>query len=241
MREQGVICQLQVRVLWLRLELLLVSLFMLLRTKQQGDGSWSTSAGVVEFRGGITSLAVMALINCDVPVKSPEVQRGLDYLRNLPPGGVGGLAEIYETSLAVMALCAAEEYDRDLLRIQLLARLIEESQERGGPAEGYWNYKIRKPGSSGGGDASNGQYAVLALRDAAYAGAQVSRETWERINVRAGLAVLFPWGAWTPRTIRRRRGSHRHRFGDHRTRGRSTISVPPFACVYEGGRVGRGC
>jgi hypothetical protein len=155
-----------------------------LKTQQEGSGAWSSSSRLLEFRVGITSLAVMALINCDVPVDSPEIQRGLDFLRDLPPGGSNGPGSVYETSLAVMALCAAEQYDRDLPRIQLLARLIEDSQERSGPGQGYWNYQIRKPGSTGGGDASNGQYAVLALRDAVYAGAEVSRDTWQRVHDR---------------------------------------------------------
>ena len=165
-----------------------------LRTQQQGDGSWEASGAFSQFKIGTTALAVMALINCDVPVDSPEVQRGLNFLRNLPPSGVNGKGGIYETSLTVMALCAAEEYDRDLPRIQLYARLLEESQELAGDGAGYWDYEIRKGGSHRG-DASNGQYAVLALRDAVYAGAQVSRESWERTHQR-WLADQQSSGGW---------------------------------------------
>lgn len=154
-----------------------------LKSQQRGDGSWQPEGAMSAFRIGTTALAVMALINCDVPVDSREVQDGLNFLRTLPPSGVSGMTGIYETSLAVMALCAAEQYDRDLPRIQLYARLIEESQEQNGPGAGYWDYAIRKGGSSRG-DASNGQYAVLALRDAVYAGAQVSRETWQKTHDR---------------------------------------------------------
>ncbi len=162
-----------------------------LQSQQRGDGSWDGN----EWTAGVTSLAVLALINSDVPVDSPSVQRGLEYIRSLPPSGVSGRAGVYETSLAVMALCAAEQYDRDLPRIQLFARLIEDSQELDGPAKGLWSYTIRAPGSTGSGDASNGQYAVLALREAAYAGAQVSRETWERIHER-WVGAQLPGGGW---------------------------------------------
>ncbi len=154
-----------------------------LRSQQQGDGAWESGGVFSQFRIGTTSLAILALINCDVPVDSPEVQRGLNFLRNLPPSGVNGKGGVYETSLAIMALCAAEQYDRDLPRIQLYARLLEESQELQGPGVGYWDYAIQKGGVNRG-DASNGQYAVLALRDAVYAGAEVSRETWERTHQR---------------------------------------------------------
>jgi len=166
-----------------------------LQSEQQGDGSWNGSRDGNEWTAGITALAVLALINSDVPVDSPSVQRGLDYIRNLPPSGVSGGYGVYQTSLAVMALCAAEQFDRDLPKIQWFARLIEDSQEFDGPAKGLWNYRIQAPGSSGSGDASNGQYAVLALREAAYAGAEVSRETWERIHKR-WVGAQLPGGGW---------------------------------------------
>lgn len=184
-----------------------------LRSQQNQDGSWDASGTWRKFRVGTTALAVLALINCDVPVDSPEVQNGLNFLRDLPLSGVRGDGGIYETSLTVMALCAAEQFDRDLPRIQLYARLIEESQEVNGPTSGYWHYPISKGGSGNGrGDASNGQYAVLALRDAVYAGAQVSRETWQRVHER-WLADQQPNGGWGYG------GS-----GDHSARGSMTVA-----------------
>ncbi|MBC7968159.1 MAG: hypothetical protein H7Z17_19805, partial [Fuerstia sp.] len=153
-----------------------------LKRAQEADGSWSAEGGrLLEFRDGITSLAIMAQINSDVPVDSTEVQRGLDYLRRRPIGGSDGITGVYETSLIIMALCAAEQYDLDLPRIQLLSTALENAQTRTGNNAGLWDYTLN---SGGGGDASNGQYAVLALRDAAYAGATVSRKTWERIHER---------------------------------------------------------
>ncbi len=112
-----------------------------LKAQQADDGSWSIAGG--QYTIGVTSLAVMALINSDVPVNSPEVQAGLSVLRSIGPEGVGGPAQIYETSLAVMALCAAEQFDRDLPRIQRFARLIEESQVVEGNGTGYWSYSLQ--------------------------------------------------------------------------------------------------
>ncbi|MFO0979621.1 MAG: DUF4159 domain-containing protein [Planctomycetaceae bacterium] len=182
-----------------------------LRSTQNDDGSWQGSGNLLSFRVGVTSLAVMAQINCDIPVDSPEVQRGLDYLRSLPVEGIQGHAGIYETSLAVMALCAADQLDRDLPRIQLYARLIEQSQEQKGPAAGYWGYQISQGGTGFGGDASNGQYAVLALRDAAMAGAKVSRETWQMTQDR-WLADQLPNGGWA------------YNSSDRKTRGSMTVA-----------------
>ncbi len=151
-----------------------------LKRTQHADGSWSAQDDkFLKFRDGFTSLSLMALINSDEPVDSPHVQRGLEYLRQRPIGGSDGITGIYETSLIVMAFCAAEQYERDLARIQQLTTAIENAQIRSGDTSGLWNYTLA--GGSGG-DASNGQYAVLALRDAAYAGATVSRKTWERIH-----------------------------------------------------------
>lgn len=151
-----------------------------LRRNQNPNGSWTNLDGQwKQYPVGLTSLAVLAQINCDVPVKSPEVQNGLNYLRNLPPQTPKG---VYETSLLVMALSAAEEYDKDLPRIRQLARLLEETQEREGPESGLWGYDIRGRGSHRAPDRSNGQYAVLALREAAWAGVEVSRSTWQRTH-----------------------------------------------------------
>ena len=153
-----------------------------LKRTQEADGSWSAQGGtLLKFRDGFTSLALMAQINSDVPVDSNELQRGLDYLRRRPIGGSDGITGVYETSLIIMALCAAEQYDRDLPRIQLLSTALENAQIRTGENAGLWDYNLS---GGGGGDASNGQYAVLALRDAAYAGATVSRKTWESIHER---------------------------------------------------------
>jgi hypothetical protein len=154
-----------------------------LESIQDDDGSWSGGTAATTNTAGVTAMAVMALINCDRPVDSPAVQRGLNYLRALPPGSLESQHVVYETSLITMALCAAEQFDQDLPRILKYAELLENSQVRGGTTQGYWGYQLgdQTPNS---GDPSNGQYAVLALREAAYAGARISRETWELAHQR---------------------------------------------------------
>ena len=154
-----------------------------LESIQDDDGSWSGGTSNSRNTAGVTAMVVMALINCDRPVDSPSVQRGLNYLRALPPGALESQHVVYETSLITMALCAAEQFDQDLPRILKYAELLENSQVRAGTTQGYWGYQLGdQPPNSG--DPSNGQYAVLALREAAYAGARISRETWELAHQR---------------------------------------------------------
>lgn len=154
-----------------------------LESIQDDNGSWSGGTTATTNTAGVTAMAVMALLNCDRPVDSPAVQRGLNYLRALPPGNLESQHVVYETSLITMALCAAEQFDQDLPRILKYAELLEDSQVRAGTTQGYWGYQLgdQSPNS---GDPSNGQYAILALREAAYAGAKISRETWELAHQR---------------------------------------------------------
>lgn len=151
------------------------------RRNQNGDGSWHTPDGSYHnFPVGLTSLAVLAQINCDVPVDSPHIQKGLSFLRKVPAEQP---ARVYDMSLMVMALAAAEEHDRDMARIRHLANLLEESQEKTGENSGLWTYAIRNRGNDPyHPDRSNGQYAILALREAAYYGVEVSQETWKRTH-----------------------------------------------------------
>lgn len=180
-----------------------------LRRSQHADGSWSSLDGQwKQYPVGLTALAVLAQINCDVPVKSPEIQRGLEYLRNLPPQTPKG---VYETSLLVMALCAAEEYDKDLPRIRVLARLLEETQEREGAESGLWGYDIRGRGAHRSPDRSNGQYAILALREAAWAGVDVSRSTWQRTH-----------DHWT--SLQSQDGGWAYKAGDQNSTGSMTVA-----------------
>ena len=125
---------------------------------------------------GKTALSVLALINCDEPVDSPAVKRGLTFLRNLPPQQP---SHVYEVSLVIMALCAADEIDRDRELIRRLTRALEDCQREHGEHSGGWDYKLDKGTNS---DRSNSQYAVLALRDAAYAGIEVEQTVWKRIH-----------------------------------------------------------
>lgn len=144
-----------------------------LEGEQGGDGSW-------DYRGhkiGATSVALLALLNAGRTIDDPSVKKALGFLRprtNNP-------TDTYDASLMIMALATAKDGTEDRSRIREVARKLEDSQVMHGDGAGLWDYKI---GNSriGGGDRSNGQFAVLGLRDAAYAGVEISRETWQRVD-----------------------------------------------------------
>lgn len=148
--------------------------------RQNADGSWSNTYGKI----GPTSLAVLALINAGETTESPAVRRGLEFLRSTREQDFSDTHETYETSLMIMALAAAKDHRRDLARMTALTARLENGQIVRGPSAGLWTYSLggNLIFNIGGGDRSNGQFAVLGLREAAFAGVPVSRGTWERIG-----------------------------------------------------------
>lgn len=145
--------------------------------RQEGDGAWSSDYGKI----GPTSLAVLALLNAGEAADSPAVARGLEFL-----GSTRSLSryETYEAAVLIMALAAAGD-PQDRPRIADLAGRIEAGQILRGPDTGLWSYELDGRKTAVGGtqaDRSNGQFAVLGLREAAWAGVPVSRKTWERVR-----------------------------------------------------------
>lgn len=156
-----------------------------LRSRQSNDGSWTAESAIMsEYRVGITAICVLALLNADEPLDSPPVASGLRFLRSLPSYRPG---KVYEASLVVMALCAADQPRIDRAQLLSLVDRLEKTQCTQGPLSGLWGYDVagikgsRRPGQNGE-DRSNGQFAVLALRDAAYAGIRVDRKVWKRTH-----------------------------------------------------------
>jgi hypothetical protein len=145
-----------------------------LGSQQISNGSFLTAGlGRGAYPIGPTALATLSLLNAGMDPGDPVVHRALNYLRTYrEPGGT------YETSLMIMALVAAKEWDRDRLRISSLAQKLEEIQTPHGVNAGMWNYGR---GQLGGGheDNSNTQFAILGLREAAIAGVKIRRRVWE--------------------------------------------------------------
>ncbi len=165
----------------------------LLLKLQQADGSWS-SVEVNQIGGndtyvvGATSVALLALLNTEMSVADREIQAGLKWLRQQEP------TSTYEISLMIQALAAAKDGAVDTKRVAALVRLLEEGQVRGGLGAGLWSYRPDMNGS-GVGDPSNGQFAVLGLRDAQEMGVPVSLDTWRRAR-HHWLTNHNPDGGW---------------------------------------------
>jgi hypothetical protein len=140
---------------------------------QMRDGSWKARGSNEHFAVGVTSLAMLALLNAGMSAADPEIQRGLDWLRQQDP------TVTYEISLMIQTLAAAKDGRRDIPKIASLVHELEESQIDHGPNAGSWSYstKLRHLGS---GDRSNCQFAVLGLREAQMMGVRVGLDTWRR-------------------------------------------------------------
>ena len=141
---------------------------------QNQNGSWTSPDN--RYGLGTTSLALLALLNSGLDTDSDTIQDGLLYLRRSMLGEFP--ARNYEIALAIMAMVAADDDRNDSGRINALARRLEGNQITAGPNSGLWGYERPHPG----GDRSNGQFAVLGLRDAVLYGAPVDRSTWERVR-----------------------------------------------------------
>src|SRR5262249_23178438 len=76
-----------------------------LRAQQRrADGSWEVSPMIATGNpGGMTALAVLALLNAGVSVNDEAVQNGLAYLRKVEP------AKTYVVGLQTMAFCHARQ------------------------------------------------------------------------------------------------------------------------------------
>src|SRR5581483_4406686 len=71
--------------------------------RQRDNGSWENDAAVLSHKGGETSLAILALLTAGESSKSEAIQKGLKYLRGIPPG------QTYVVALQTMAFAQAGE------------------------------------------------------------------------------------------------------------------------------------
>lgn len=142
-------------------------------SQQGGNGAFNTkSFGTHEV--GATGLVLLALLNSGVPADDPRIVRGLEYLRDVHTEEP---TETYDLSLMIMALAAADQ-PRDRGNIARLAQRLESYQHRSGAAGAAWGYGARDAAPGAWWDNSNTQFALLALREAAYSGAIVDESVW---------------------------------------------------------------
>lgn len=136
-----------------------------LKSKQNKDGSWPQS----HYPGDATALCTLALLNSGEEPKAAYLRRALDNIQAAPRDAT------YVVSLRIMALAAAdpkgEKYIRD---VEKDVQWLLDTQLKDGNSIGSWGY-----GSKGNGDASNSQFALLALHEATRMGVEIPRANWE--------------------------------------------------------------
>jgi hypothetical protein len=150
---------------------------------KQRDGGWEDLAGddKAVYRGGSSALMLLALLNCDGIIDDPDlekqrqkaVERGLENVRLIESG------KVYVRALQTMALAEAKK-PQDLKLINANVQwLLQARVYKAGKFIG-WYYE--KTATSQVSDASNSQYAMLALWYARQAGIPIEREVWENIR-----------------------------------------------------------
>ena len=140
-----------------------------LKSKQNKvEGNWAEHPGQP---GGMTALCTLALLNAGVDPDDESIQKALKYLR-----GLGKPKMVYSTSLATMAMVAADPSPRnkDKALIRRNAEYLASIQIKGGEKKGTWAYS----NSQGNGDNSNTQFALLALHEAQRVGVEVREDVW---------------------------------------------------------------
>jgi hypothetical protein len=155
----------------------------LLARQQAADGSWPGGG----HRGGMTALALLALVNAGTPVNDPAILRGMEALDRVPNEAT------YVVSLKAQVYAAASAAGADPKKYQTQLRaaaawLLESQLDNG-----MWGYATRK---SGRGDNSNTQFALLGLHEAAKAGVSIPLAAWE-ISSKHFLRTQLDDGGWT--------------------------------------------
>jgi hypothetical protein len=139
-----------------------------LKKQQHKDGDWEgiVLGDIAGLKGGVTSLATLALLNAGLKPDDPAVARALEYLRKL-----GTPEKTYVVALQTMVLAEARD-PKDLPQIQKNVEWIRSTAiYREGKLEG-WSY----PYKGAPGDNSNTQYALLGLYAAKTAGGMTSKD-----------------------------------------------------------------
>jgi len=136
-----------------------------LRQDQGRDGHWRGGG----HEGGVTALAVLALLNAGLPANDPAVARGLKALAAVR----NDRTYVVALKCQAFAACKLPQYRPDL---EAAAKWLIAAQcpiGTRGRTTGLWGY-----GHRNGGDNSNTQFALLGLHEAAKAGVDVPKETW---------------------------------------------------------------
>jgi Domain of unknown function (DUF4159)/Prenyltransferase and squalene oxidase repeat len=159
---------------------------------QKPDGSWEDlkdKEGKYYYQGGSTALALLALMQCENLPDDPQleqeraraIERGLKSIRLIES------KRVYVRAMQIMALAEASYLDSERANHKADRAIIERNIEWLLKARVYydkkfigWTYEIWPNAQST--DASNSQYALLALWYARQIGVAIPRDVWEEIR-----------------------------------------------------------
>lgn len=152
-----------------------------LKREQSAAGTWRRNGA---HAGGTTALCTLALLNCGVDPQDESVRRSLRHLNQIDIR----TSSVYSVSLMIMVYCQADPDNVE--RIRDCVNYLVDAQRRGDDAGG-WSY-VLGPGRA---DASNSQFALLALHEASLLGIKVEQRVWQQSQ-------------WYWDSVRHRRGGY---------------------------------
>jgi hypothetical protein len=149
-----------------------------LRDQEDHNGHWEVDGGMAAgYRGGETSLVLLALLNCGVSPDDPIIERGLKYLRDVPP------SRTYVVGLQTMVFATAGKAV-DFPRIQRNVDWLLDARAMNGNQLQGWSYSTAplQAKLQGITDNSNSQYALLGLHAGKEAGVKIGKGVWKSIQ-----------------------------------------------------------
>lgn len=140
--------------------------------KEQRNGNWEdlVFGEIAGLKGGVTSLATLALLTSGVKPGDPVVDRALQFLKDLDAD------KTYVVALQTMVLAETRD-PRYLPKIQKNVEWLQKTAVyRDGKLTG-WSYPAKQLA-----DNSNTQYALLGLYAAKTAGVRIDDKLWKEIQ-----------------------------------------------------------
>ena len=188
-----------------------------LRAEQLKDGSFPQLAP--QHPGGITALCALALLNAGVDTNDPRMKAALDRVAEIREDQLS----TYTASLRVMTFCLA---DPKAYRNQIAAdvKWLESKQIQQDQSAGGWGYGTGLQDSTA--DASNSQFAILALHEARQIGLPVSEPVWVRAKAYwDGMFDPSTGGFFYRPTIHNRPGIRSDAYGSMTCAGISSLII----------------
>ena len=156
-------------------------------SRQNREGLWDSREFEKTFPGGLTALAAYTVREAGTPLSDYRLRRAVQQLRDRTD-----INTVYARAFTLL-LWTALGIDDFKSEVEEDVRFLKIQQSK----DGGWGYGTTSGVGPGKGwtDNSNSQLALLALSEAAWAGADVSAAIWRRAE-RSWLSQANPDGGW---------------------------------------------